>query len=186
MVFFFFLVCGMLFEYKISNSKSQIRINRSVKELKMPISARHRPIAHRQVNHLVKEILRRDKNTLYEVGEISVEALSKYGIDLVPFDFETLENEEVNLSLNPPVLFHPLPLSILQEHPINPEELGGATTQAQQMTFREYDPPHSFERKDTAPWDFFSRFILSRPLKEFSNWASPLFQFLVIYWRAES
>lgn len=25
---------------------------------------------------------------------------------------------------------------------------------------------YSFEKKDTAPWDFFSRFILSRPLEE--------------------
>lgn len=36
----------------------------------------------------------------------------------------------------------------------------------------------SFERKDTAPWDFLSRFILSRPLGESSNNVSPYVGFL--------
>lgn len=43
---------------------------------------------------------------------------------------------------------------------------------------------YSFERKDTAPWDFFSRFILSRPLKESSNSVPSYFNFLSLPIRA--
>ena len=119
----------------------------------MPVSTRQRPIAHRQVNFLSKEILTRDKNPLHKVGEISEEALSKYEIHLIPFDFETLEDEDVNLSLKPPVLFHPLPPSTLQKHPINPEDFGDATMQAQAMAFRGYDPPHDSEERARRLWD---------------------------------
>lgn len=106
----------------------------------MPVGTRHRPIAHRQIEFLSKEILATVENPLYRVDEISDEALSKYEIHRISFDFEALEDESVNLSLNPPVLFHPLSLETLQKHPITPEDLY-APTRAATMTFHEYDPP---------------------------------------------
>lgn len=117
----------------------------------MPVSTRQRPIAHRQIDYLSKE-LTRNENPLYKVGELSNEAQSEYDIHLIPFDFETLEDGDVNLWLKPPVLFHPLPLSTLRKHPISPEALGDAETQTQVMAFRDYDPPRECDERPRRLW----------------------------------
>lgn len=61
------------------------------------------------------------------IGELDSndEELQEYGIERIPFDFEALldSSQAVNLSFEPPVLFHPLPRSTLQSFPINMEKV---------------------------------------------------------------
>jgi hypothetical protein len=91
---------------------------------------------------------------LSQEDEVADADLEKCHIRRIPFNFEELDNENANLSLEPPVLFCPLPLEILQRHSINISAIadGNANKRDMQMQFQDYIPPTDRGETDRGFW----------------------------------
>ncbi|KAK2767595.1 hypothetical protein FQN54_003753 [Arachnomyces sp. PD_36] len=113
----------------------------------MPVSTRNSPVAQKQIDILLGHIIKKgeEHRPLRQPGGISDATLATYGIRRIPLDFETLEDENYNLSLEPPVLFAPQPLSVLNEHPVDPS--------IDEMWFRDYNPPSDPEEREKGWWE---------------------------------
>lgn len=89
------------------------------------------PDSRKPVRLVLWEKLVEATSPLSERGKIDFkdEDLRGYGIDRIPFDLDALldGSHDVNLSLEPPVLFHPFPLSTLKRHPINLDKVRSGT-----------------------------------------------------------
>lgn len=109
----------------------------------MRVSTQHQTAREtRQAIDTLWENLVDESNPLFGLREIKDEDLREYEIDRIPFDFDALldSSQDVNLGLEPPVLFHPLALSTLERHSIILERVRDNKSLTHRMDFLDYTP----------------------------------------------
>ncbi|KAI9934902.1 hypothetical protein MW887_000523 [Aspergillus wentii] len=100
---------------------------------------------------LFEEVLTSKTFNVSADGARGDNVLQTLQIKRIPFTFESLDDEHVKQSLNPPVLLRPISLEIAEKHPIDtkyedPEDL-------EQLEFRDYDPPADLEGFEAEAWN---------------------------------
>ncbi|KAL1982720.1 hypothetical protein VTN96DRAFT_971 [Rasamsonia emersonii] len=105
-----------------------------------------------RLDTLWEEVVHERDIALLREDEVTDEALKKHQIQRIQCDFERLDDERANLSLKPPILFHPPPAEVLERHPVDVEAIGNAREQEEHMQFRDYNPPTDPEEFDRGYW----------------------------------
>jgi hypothetical protein len=117
----------------------------------MPISTRQRP-GHqsRLAIDALWEKLVGAQNRLSELDEVEYKDPHLGGVKCIIFDFDVLlESDDINLSLEPPVLFRPLSQSALERYPVDHERAQTVCRMLPvQAGFRDYSPPTDAEEDD--------------------------------------